>query len=370
MKGKILAMLLTAALVGMLAAGCSSGGSEATGEDKTETQTEEQEGATAENQEDDGKADEPAEQKKVFVTPEWVQGVIDGKEDESDNYMLLEVSWGAVEESPTYKDGHLPGAVHVDTSSVESEPYWNLSEPEVVEKGMLDVGVTKDKTVILYGIDVSEVCRVAYAYLWAGVEDVKVLNGGLDAWKKAGYKLEKDMVEPTPAKEFGTTVPAHPEYWLSMEDAKEKLEKDDNFKLVSIRSREEFEGKTSGYSYIDTAGEPKGAVWGHAGSDPYHMEEYLHEDGTYITYDEMIKLWSDCDFTVDNELSFYCGTGWRATIPWLLCYEGGMEGMTLYDGGWYQWQLDGGNPVQVGDPAGDSCEYTTVDKLPKDKAAK
>ena len=167
MKGKILAMLLTAALVGMLAAGCSSGGSEAAEEDKTETQTEEQEGATAENQEDDGKADEPAEQKKVFVTSEWVQGVIDGKEDESDNYMLLEVSWGAVEESPTYKDGHLPGAVHVDTSSVESEPYWNLSEPEVVEKGMLDVGVTKDKTVILYGIDVSEVCRVAYAYLWA-----------------------------------------------------------------------------------------------------------------------------------------------------------------------------------------------------------
>ena len=81
-------------VVGMLAAGCSSGGSEAAEEDKTETQTEEQEGATAENQEDDGKADEPAEQKKVFVTPEWVQSVIDGKEVESDNYMILEVSWG------------------------------------------------------------------------------------------------------------------------------------------------------------------------------------------------------------------------------------------------------------------------------------
>ena len=66
MKGKILAMLLTAALVGMLAAGCSSGGSEAAEEDKTETQTEEQEGATAENQEDDGKADEPGRAKEGF----------------------------------------------------------------------------------------------------------------------------------------------------------------------------------------------------------------------------------------------------------------------------------------------------------------
>lgn len=360
-----MAALLAAMMTGALLAGCSGGNSsQEEGADKTEAQE-----GNQEEEADDVTEAEPAQQKTVFVTPEWVQSVIDGKEDESDNYMILEVSWGTYEESPTYQEGHLPGAVHVDTSSVESEPYWNLSEPAVVEKGMLDVGVTKDKTVILYGIDVSEVCRVAYAYLWAGVEDVKVLSGGLDAWKKAGYELEKDMVEPTPAKEFGTTVPAHPEYWLSMEDAKEKLEKDDNFKLVSIRSREEFEGTTSGYSYIDRAGEPEGAVWGHAGSDPYHMEEYLHDDGTYITYDEMVKLWSDCDFTIDNELSFYCGTGWRATIPWLLCYEGGMEGMTLYDGGWYQWQMEGSNPVQVGDPAGDSCEHTTVDKLPTDKAA-
>ncbi len=368
MKRRILAVLLAAAMAGTLLAGCSSGSgsSEDAKEEKTEEQAEKQE----EDQADAGVKEEPEEQKKVFVTPEWVQGVIDGKEEESGNYMILEVSWGTYEESPTYQEGHLPGAVHVDTSSVESEPYWNLSEPEVVEKGMLDLGVTKDKAVILYGTDVSEVCRVAYAYLWAGVENVKVLNGGLDAWKDAGYALEKDIVEPVAASEFGTTVPAHPEYWLSMEDAKEKLEKDDNFKLVSIRSREEFEGKTSGYSYIDRAGEPEGAVWGHAGSDPYHMEEYLHDDGTYITYDEMVKLWSDCDFTVENELSFYCGTGWRATIPWLLCYEGDMEGMTLYDGGWYQWQMEAANPVQVGDPADDSCEHTTVGELPTNKAAK
>jgi 3-mercaptopyruvate sulfurtransferase SseA len=92
---------------------------------------------------------EKVEKNKVFVSPEWVKSVVDGNQPESDNYTILEVSMGKFKDSPTYTKGYIPGALHVDTASVESETYWNISEPEVVEKGMLDLGVTKDKTVIL-----------------------------------------------------------------------------------------------------------------------------------------------------------------------------------------------------------------------------
>ena len=313
---------------------------------------------------------EQVDTKKVFVSPEWVQSVIDGNQPESKNYTILEASWGTYKDSPTYKKGHIPGALHVDTSSVESEPIWNISDPKVVEKGMLDLGVTKDKTVIIYGNDISAASRVAYAYLWAGVDNVKVLNGGIDAWKKAGYKTETTVEKATPAKDFGTTVPAHPEYLMSIETVQDKLKNDKNFRLVSIRSKEEFDGKTSGYSYIDRAGEPKGAVWGHAGSDPYNMQDYLHKDGTVITANEMEKLWSDSNLNKSNEISFYCGTGWRAAVPWLIAYDAGWEGMTVYDGGWNEWQMNNNLPVQVGDPNSGNCQYTTVGKLPTDKAAK
>lgn len=313
---------------------------------------------------------EQVDTKKVFVSPAWVQSVIDGNQPESKNYTILEASWGTYKDSPTYKKGHIPGALHVDTSSVESEPIWNISDPKVVEKGMLDLGVTKDKTVIIYGNDISAASRVAYAYLWAGVDNVKVLNGGIDAWKKAGYKTETTVEKATPAKDFGTTVPAHPEYLMSIETVQDKLKNDKNFRLVSIRSKAEFDGKTSGYSYIDRAGEPKGAVWGHAGSDPYNMQDYLHKDGTVITADEMEKLWSDSNLNKSNELSFYCGTGWRAAVPWLIAYDAGWEGMTVYDGGWNEWQMNNNLPVQVGDPNSGNCQYTTVGKLPTDKAAK
>lgn len=307
--------------------------------------------------------------KKVFVDSDWVMSLIDGNQEESENYLILEASWGSESDSPDYKTGHLPGAVHVDIASIEGEPLWNLKTPAEVEAAMLELGITKDTTVVLYGSDVSGTARVAFAYLWAGVENVKILDGSLAAWTGAGYELEITSNKPVAATDFGATVPVHPEYVLSLEDTKNKLENDSNFKLVSIRSYEEFIGATSGYSYIDKAGEPKGAVWGMGGSNPYSMEDYTHEDGSYINMDEMMELWKDLDFTVENELSFYCGTGWRASIPFLILYENGYTNINMYDGGWYEWQMHDELPVQVGDPYSTDVLYTSVGELPDDKAA-
>ncbi len=345
MNKKLVSLLLTAVLSLGVLTGCSS--KEEPKEADTNTEK-----VTA----------EAVDTKTVFVTPEWVQSVIDGNQKESENYVIGEVSWGTYKDSPSYTKGHIPGAIHINTDSVEEGPVWNILSPEKIEKSMLENGITKDTTVILYG-DPSAAGRVAFTYLWAGVENVKMLNGGIEAWEKAGYKTETDVVEAKKAENFGTKVPAHPEYCLSIEDTKEKL-KDENFKLVSIRSEDEFLGKTSGYAYINKAGEPEGAVWG------FDTDRYVNEDGTCINMEQMKELWNECDFSADNELSFYCGTGWRACVPWLICYENGMTNMTVFDGGWNEWQMDDSNPVQVGDPASDDCVHTTVGELSNDKAAK
>ena len=345
MNKKLVSLLLTAVLSLGVLTGCSS--KEEAKEADTNTEK-----VTA----------EAVDTKTVFVTPEWVQSVIDGNQKESENYVIGEVSWGTYKDSPSYTKGHIPGAIHINTDSVEEGPVWNILSPEKIEQSMLENGITKDTTVILYG-DPSAAGRVAFTYLWAGVENVKMLNGGIEAWEKAGYKTETDVVEAKKAENFGTKVPAHPEYCLSIEDTKEKL-KDENFKLVSIRSEDEFLGKTSGYAYINKAGEPEGAVWG------FDTDRYVNEDGTCINMEQMKKLWNECDFSADNELSFYCGTGWRACVPWLICYENGMTNMTVFDGGWNEWQMDDSNPVQVGDPASDDCVHTTVGELSNDKAAK
>lgn len=305
--------------------------------------------------------------KKVFVSPEWVKSVIDGAQEESQKYIILEASIGKLNQSSDYNNGHVPGAYYANIKDVEDSIYWNIKSPEKMEKAILDLGITKDTVVILYGSDISGVARMAYAYIWAGVENVKILDGGINAWTNAGYELETTANVPTPATEFGATIPAHPEFWTSVEDVQENLKDNENFRLVSIRSYDEFIGETSGYSYIAKAGEPEGATWG---KGSILMDEYTHEDGTVITLEELQELWNDVNFTLDNELAFYCGTGWRASVPFLIMYENGFTNMSIYDGGWYRWQMDNDLPVQVGDPATEDVVYTTVGELPNDKAAK
>ena len=247
MKKGILSPLLCMAMAASLLAGCAA---------NSESKPADREKMAGEKETSDVKAD-PVDQKKVYVSPDWVQSVIDGNQKESSDYVILECAWGEEADNPAYTEGHIKGAYHMNTDDIESEEYWNIRTPEEIKKLMADYGITKDTTVICYGADGvnSADDRVAFTLLWAGVENVKCLDGGLEAWTKSGYAMEKGSNKPKANdKGFGTTVPAHPEYIITIEDVKEKLENDSNFKLVSIRSKAEFSGETSGYGYIDKAG--------------------------------------------------------------------------------------------------------------------
>lgn len=380
MKRRFMNVCIGVAAVGLLLGGCASNNTVDVAETVTETTTAGTTAAAIEGAkeiessktgETQAKAQiDEVEQKKVYVSPEWVQSVIAGEQKESEDYIVLECSWGTLEDAAAYKEGHIKGAYHMNTDDIESEEYWNIRTPEEIKALMASYGITKDTTVICYNNsgENSADDRVAFTLLWAGVENVKSLDGGLDNWTKSGFETETTVNTPVASdREFGTTIPAHPEYVLSIDAVKEKLaKKDDSFHLVSIRSRDEFLGKTSGYGYIDKAGEPQGAIWGHDTDDG----SYNNADGTMADLTVLQGILEESGASLDNELSFYCGTGWRATVPFLICYENGMTGMTLFDGGWYQWQMDDSLPVQVGDPREADCQYTTVGALTTDKAKK
>lgn len=313
------------------------------------------------------------EQKTVYVTADWLKSALDGNQKGYENVVVAEVSYDA-SKSETYAKGHIPGAIKVGDVEVEDatgdeKGAYNLLSASEIEKYALSHGITKDTKVVLYGADISGTARVAYAYLYLGVEDVKILNGGLDAWTKAGYTAETTENTGKSASSFGTTVPAHPEYWTSIADAKSKVKSDSNFKLVSIRSEAEWLGETSGYTYMDKAGEPEGAVWGKGPQSASDVADFTNSDGTVKDLDGLKTVWKDCDFTLDNHLAFYCGTGWRACVPFLVLYENGYTDISVYDGGWYEWLMHDDYPVQVGDPKSSSCEHTTVGALPTGKAS-
>jgi molybdopterin synthase sulfurtransferase len=335
-RKKLFSFFLCLVMIATITAGCSSKTEETNPTDNTSAEVEV--AAVAKT--------------KVFVDADWVKSVIDGKQIESKDYVIIEAAWGSVNDNKNYLEAHIPGAVHLNTDDIEEPTYWNIKTGEEIQNVMSNYGITKDTTVVVYGAD-SGATRFAFVCLWAGVENVKVLDGGLDAWKNAGYKTNKGIENPNATTaDFGIPIPAHPEYSLAMpENVMAEMEKNDAFRLVSIRSLEEFEGETSGYSYIENAGEPLGAVWGHDEAD------YRNEDGTFIDFDKAVAMWKEQGITEENEIAFYCGTGWRATIPWLIAYENGWKNIKLYDGGWFVWQMDSNNPVQAISPEEAAAKY-------------
>lgn len=314
---------------------------------------------------------------RVYVNARYVKSVIDGQQPESNNYVIAYVNYPG-EADDNYKKGHIPGSIVVGDVDVEDatgseEGAYNLLKAEEMEKIALGRGIDKDTTVILYGDDVNGVARVAYGYLWLGVENVKILNGGFKAWENEKFDIETKENKKDAKSSFGVSVPAHPEYWLSLDDTLKQLKENKNFKLVSIRSYEEFIGETSGYNYMDKAGEPEGAVWGKSAKTAGDVAYLCNDDGTVKELGGMKKVWTDegSDFDVDeNYCAFYCGTGWRACPPFLAMYQEGKTNMTIYDGGWYEYLFHDDLSAQVGDPKKGNVEIMTVGELPTGKAAK
>lgn len=319
-----------------------------------------------------------AKKTDVFVSPAYIKSVMDGKQEESKNYVILDTST----EATPYNEGHIPGAYHCSVRQVESSTYaayanntidytdenlGNLHEPAELAALLKKYNITKDTMVILYGAHPATE-RVAFCFLYCGVENVKVLNGSLTNWKNAGYEVETKVNTPvTDANyDFGTTVPAHPEYIVSKEELKDKLANDKNFRLVSIRSLDEFKGLSDGnYPMLQEKGEIAGAVFGRAGNDANTMEEYMNADGTLISYERFKGFMADSYVYPTNEVCFFCGTGWRATMPLLMAYEKGWK-VSLYDGGWWQWTRDlEHNAIQMLTPEQartcSSFEYTNID---------
>ena len=83
-------------------------------------------------------------------------------------------------------------------------------------------GIRHDTTVILYGRDVYAAARVAQIMLYAGVKDVRILDGGWKAWSDASLPVERGTpANVKPAPDFGAPIPGQPQLMVDMEQARE-----------------------------------------------------------------------------------------------------------------------------------------------------
>jgi 3-mercaptopyruvate sulfurtransferase SseA len=302
-----------------------------------------------------------------LVHPEWLRELLAGGQPEAaptGQFLLFHVNFGVPEE---YEEDHLPGALYLDTNRLENrDDDWNRRTPQELEAALTSLGISHDTTVILYGRDTEghanekwpgrragqiAATRAALILRYAGVDDVRLLDGGYDAWVQAGNALEIVRREPSPIRSFGVQIPQRPELIVDIDEAKQILADRDGAALVSVRAWNEHIGKISGYNYIVPSGRIAGDIWGNCGTDAYHMQHYRNVDNTMRAYPEIAANWEEAGITADKWVAFYCGTGWRASETWFYAYLMGWERIAVYDGGWYEWSQDPvSNPIHTGEP--------------------
>ena len=79
-----------------------------------------------------------------LVHIDWLRAVLAGERPEaapSGRFVLFHVNFGVPEE---YAEGHIPGALYLDTNWLEDPADWNRRSPEALETALRSLGITHD----------------------------------------------------------------------------------------------------------------------------------------------------------------------------------------------------------------------------------
>ncbi len=289
---------------------------------------------------------------KTYVYPQWIDDLRVGKKVANYDgrpFVILEVSY---RQKPA---GQIPGSLHIDDSlnhlrgernffkykniplEVKSK-FWNRPSDKKIQEILLGLGITKDTMVVLYGPNLLAANRCAAVMRYAGVEDIRILNGGSKRLVAENYPFVQGYASPKPAKDFGAKIPVNPEVLIDFEDEMEIMKSKEGV-VASIRSWKEYVGEVTGYTYINDKGDIAEARFGYAGSDPYHMQDYRNVDNTMFNYKIIEERWNRWGITSEKEVAFHCGTGWRASEAYFYALSMGWKNIHVYDGGWYEWHM-------------------------------
>lgn len=299
-----------------------------------------------------------------LVPASWVNELVQGHEPEGMDNQDVVICHAHYRNPDAYLTGHIPGAIELDTLALESPDTWNRRSPAELEKALLAHGITADTTVVLYGKflfpDTKDefpgsaaghigAIRCAFIMMYAGVKDVRVMNGGFQSWQDEGYEISKKKEAKKSKKRFGVKIPANPQLAVDINEAKELLASDQG-DLVSVRSWSEYVGEVSGYNYIQKKGRIPGALFGNCGTDAYHMENYRNLDHTTREANEIEAIWDEAGVEKGKRLAFYCGTGWRGSEAFFNAWLMDWPSVAVFDGGWFEWSKDSKNPFETGVP--------------------
>jgi thiosulfate/3-mercaptopyruvate sulfurtransferase len=260
--------------------------------------------------------------------------------------VLLDVRWalGDPHGREQYLAGHLPGAVFVDLDAELAGPpspdegRHPLPAPDALQSAARRWGIRTGDRVVAYDAGPGTAAARAWWLLrWAGLRDVRLLDGGLAAWRRAGGPVETGDVRPEPG-DVALTVGNMPVLDI---DAAAALPGDGGV-LLDARAGERYRGEQEPVD--PRAGHVPGAV-----SAP--TTENVAADGTFLPVAVLRERFARLGVEPGRPVGVYCGSGVTASHEVAALAAAGIEA-ALWPGSWSQWAHDPGRPAATG-PAPD-----------------
>lgn len=248
-----------------------------------------------------------------------------------------------------YETGHIPGAVKIDWHTDLNDPVTrDYVDGEGFAKLLSRSGISRDTTVVVYG-DKSN-WWASYA-LWVfklfGHADVRLLDGGRDAWIAEGRELTREATSVTP-----TDYPI-----VDRDDSKIRAFRDDVLKhfgnpLIDVRSAVEYSGERTHMPDYPDEGALRGGHIPSAKSVPWARA--AGENGVFKTRAELEAIYFDeIGLKSGDDVIAYCRIGERSSHTWfVLNYLLGLPGVRNYDGSWTEWGSLVGVPIVKGTEPG------------------
>lgn len=255
--------------------------------------------------------------------------------------VVLDVRWklGGPPGHGEYLTGHVPGAVFVDLDTElashgePTEGRHPLPSLEELQDAARCWGVRADSTVVVYDDNGDLAAARAWWLLrWGGMVAVRLLDGALAAWTRAGGALATDDVAPVPGDVVlsGGGLPV-----LDVEDVEAFVT---TGSLLDARAGERYRGEVEP---IDPkAGHVPGALSAPTGDN-------LAPDGTFKPPTELRARFVSLGVDERAPVAAYCGSGVTAAHEVAALAVAGFDA-ALYPGSWSQWSnLD--MPVATGE---------------------
>ena len=274
-----------------------------------------------------------------FVSTEWLASRLGAS-----GLKVADASWylpgSGRDPASEYAASHIPGAIFFDIDDLSdrttSLPHM-LPDAPAFEARMAAFGLNNSDQVVVYdgsGVNLSAP-RAWWMLRTFGHEQVAVLDGGLNKWRREGRAVESGRVTPKPgnfnARFRAAGVRDLQAVWKNITSRKEQL--------VDVRSRGRFLG-------VEPEPRP-GLRRGHVpGSINLPFTTLVRPDGTLPPLDELRRTLTESGIDLTRPIVATCGSGTSACALLLSLHVVGHSDAALYDGAWAEWGGRADTPVE------------------------